>query len=58
MMRVCTQLPQQVLDDYIPHLCGIIACVQSDELQFKYEPGELVFPFLPSARSGLWAKQR
>lgn len=30
----------KVLDDYIPHLRGIIACVQSDELQLKYEPGE------------------
>ena len=39
-----TRLAQQVLDDYIPHLRGIIACVQSDELQFKYEPGELSVP--------------
>ncbi|KAI9571157.1 BRO1 domain-containing protein [Boletus coccyginus] len=28
----------KVLDDYIPHLRGIIACAQFDELQFKYEP--------------------
>ncbi|KAF8557644.1 hypothetical protein OG21DRAFT_1434897 [Imleria badia] len=28
----------KVLDDYTPHLRGIIACVQSDELQLKHEP--------------------
>ncbi|KAG6375505.1 hypothetical protein JVT61DRAFT_3064 [Boletus reticuloceps] len=28
----------KVLDDYIPYLRGIIVCIQSDELQFKYEP--------------------
>ncbi|KAH0828007.1 hypothetical protein J3R83DRAFT_3654 [Lanmaoa asiatica] len=28
----------KVLDDYIPHLHGIIACVQSGELLLKYEP--------------------
>lgn len=33
-------LSQQLLDDYIPHLRGIIACVHSDDLHLKSEPGE------------------
>ncbi|KAF8134505.1 hypothetical protein EV363DRAFT_1160473 [Boletus edulis] len=28
----------KALDDYIPCLRGIIVCIQSDELHFKYEP--------------------
>ncbi|TCD68285.1 hypothetical protein EIP91_011251 [Steccherinum ochraceum] len=36
----------KVLDDYIPKLCGILACVKSGELTLKYEPTELAFTLL------------